>query len=100
MAARCDVTSDSTDENRGEISEEIHLGSDFVEMFSYSEVQEKVFRLLTSSTEFAKTQDFITHIMNYGCGMQQAVEQLNTRKTDLMTECAVVIAGETSSGNQ
>ena len=26
--------------------------------------------------------------------MQQAVEQLNTRKTDLMTECAIVIAGK------
>lgn len=63
-------------------------------MFSYSEVQQEVFRLLTSSTEFAKTQDFITYIMNDGCEMQQAVEQLNTRKTDLMTECANVIAGK------
>ena len=63
-------------------------------MFSYSKVQEEVLRLLTSSIEFAKTQEFITYIMNEGCDMQQAVEQLNTRKTDLMTECAVVIAGK------
>ena len=32
--------------------------------------------------------------MNDGCEMQQAVEQLNTRKTYLMTECANVIAGK------
>ena len=64
------------------------------EMFSYSKVQEEVLRLLTSSIEFAKTQDFITYIMNEGCDMQKAVEQLNTRKTDLMTECAIVIAGK------
>lgn len=30
MAARRDVTSDSMDENRGAILEEIHSGSDFV----------------------------------------------------------------------
>lgn len=64
------------------------------EMFSYSKVQEEVLKLLTSSIEFAKTQDFITYIMNEGCDMQQAVEQLNTRKTDLMTECAIVFAGK------
>ena len=63
-------------------------------MFSYSKVQEEVLKLLTSSFEFAKTQDFITYIMNEGCEMQQAVEQLNTRNTDLMTECAIVIVGK------
>lgn len=63
-------------------------------MFSYSKVQQEVLRLLTSSIEFAKTDEFITYIMNEGCDMEKAVEQLNSRQTDLMTECAVVIAGK------
>lgn len=63
-------------------------------MFSYNEVQEEVLRLLISSIEFAKTQDFITYIKNEGFNMQIAIEQLTARKRDLMKECAVVIAGK------
>ena len=63
-------------------------------MFSYIEVQEEVLRLLISSIEFAKTQDFITYIKDDGFNMHIAIEQLTARKTDLMKECAVVIAGK------
>lgn len=63
-------------------------------MFSYNEVQEEVLRLLISSIEFAKTQDFITHIKDEGLNMHIAIEQLTARKKDLLTECAVVVAGK------
>lgn len=66
----------------------------YSEMFSYNEVQKEVLMLLISSIEFAKTQDFITYIKNDGFNMQYAIEQLTERKTDLMKECAVVIAGK------
>lgn len=63
-------------------------------MFSYNEVRDDVLRLLTSSIEFAKTEAFITCIKEEGCNMHVAIEQLEARKKDLMTECAVVIAGK------
>lgn len=63
-------------------------------MFSYNEVQEEVLRLLISSIEFAKTQDFITYIKDEGFDMHIAIEELTANNRDLMTECAVVIAGK------
>ena len=64
------------------------------DILSYDEVREEVLKLITSSIQFAGTSDFITYIRDDGCDMQEAKEQLTTRKRDLMEDCAIVIAGK------
>ncbi|XP_078327868.1 uncharacterized protein LOC111109476 isoform X2 [Crassostrea virginica] len=92
MATGFELTSDSDNRTKKRTTNELQ------DIFTYDEVREEVLKLITSSIQFAGTSDFITYIRDDGCDMQEAKEQLTTRKRDLMEDCAIVIAGETSAG--
>lgn len=66
---------------------------------SYNDLQNEIGGVISSVQKLIQEPDFIEHVKTDGLGMANIDEKLQLWKEDLMErDCAIVFAGETSSG--
>ncbi|XP_062581662.1 mitofusin-1-like [Saccostrea cucullata] len=109
IAGKLDVKDDTDTQGREEIKEEtciykrelddLHSGSDFWNVCSYDCLQGEIVDVIKSIQTLVDQEAFDCHIRKDSHTMNNINKQLELRIEDLSkTDCAVVIAGETSSG--